>query len=86
MLAGTARLAWRLAEGERRQANRLLETHLPPVPPPRRAAAASASSSAAARSGACSAMLLLKLPVALAGLVVAGAARRCSRSRSPGSG
>ena len=34
LLAGTARLAWRLAEGERRQANRLLETHLPPVSPP----------------------------------------------------
>ena len=33
ILAGTARLTWRLAEGERRQANRLLETHLPPVEP-----------------------------------------------------
>ena len=31
ILSGTARLTWRLAEGERRQANRLLETHLPPV-------------------------------------------------------
>ena len=35
ILAGTARLTWRLAEGERRQANRLLETHLPPVEPVR---------------------------------------------------
>ncbi|MDA0185619.1 sensor domain-containing protein [Solirubrobacter phytolaccae] len=34
ILVGTARLTWRLAEGERRQANRLLESHLPPVPPP----------------------------------------------------
>ena len=34
ILAGTIRLTWRLAEGERRQANRLLATHLPPVPRP----------------------------------------------------
>src|SRR5215217_7095129 len=33
ILAGSAQLTWRLAEGERRQANRLLETHLPPVEP-----------------------------------------------------
>jgi hypothetical protein len=34
LLVGTARLTWRLAEGERRQANRLLASHIPPVPPP----------------------------------------------------
>ena len=34
LLLATARLAWRLGERERRQANRLLETHLPPVPRP----------------------------------------------------
>src|SRR6185295_9115620 len=32
LLAGTGRLALRLAERERRQANRLLDAHLPPVP------------------------------------------------------
>ena len=38
LLAAVARLAWQLAEGERRQANRLLDAHLPLVPrPPRRA-------------------------------------------------
>ena len=31
ILAGTARLTWRLAEGERRQANRLLEAHIPAI-------------------------------------------------------
>src|SRR6201991_5297139 len=36
LLTGTARLTWRLAEGERRQANRLLEAHLPPVVAPTR--------------------------------------------------
>ena len=36
LMAKVARLAWNLAEGERRQANRLLEAHLPPVPRPPR--------------------------------------------------
>ena len=48
ILSGTARLTWRLAEGERRQANRLLETHLPPVEPV--AATGSARRSATGRS------------------------------------
>jgi signal transduction histidine kinase len=71
ILGGTVRLAWRLAEGERRQANRLLETHLPPVEPVRakgiRAQLANRPFWRAAT------MLLLKLPVAVAGLLVAGA-------------
>jgi signal transduction histidine kinase len=70
ILRGTARLAWRLAEGERRQANRLLETHLPPVEPVRgRGVRDQLSSRVFWRAAA---MLLLKLPIALAGLVLAG--------------
>src|SRR6201991_4681089 len=34
LLTGPARLTWRLGEGERRQANRLLEAHLPPIVAP----------------------------------------------------
>jgi signal transduction histidine kinase len=34
LLVWTAQLAWRLAEGERRNANRLLDTHLPAIPRP----------------------------------------------------
>jgi signal transduction histidine kinase len=69
LLAGTARLAWRLAEGERRQANRLLETHLPPVPVAR---ARGVREQLASRPfWRVAAMLLLKLPVSLAGLVLA---------------
>ena len=86
LLTGTARLAWRLAEGERRQANRLLETHLPPVPPPpareRRARGARQSAS----FWRVLAMLLLKLPIALAGLALAAARRCCWRSRWPALG
>jgi signal transduction histidine kinase len=70
ILAGTARLAWRLAEGERRQANRLLETHLPPVPPPSaRGVRAQLASKPFWRVAA---MLLLKLPGSLAGVALAG--------------
>jgi signal transduction histidine kinase len=61
LLDGTTRLAWRFAESERRQANRLLETHLPPL-----------HSDADRRERTrVLAMLLLKLPLALAGLAVA---------------
>ncbi|HWK28495.1 MAG TPA: histidine kinase [Solirubrobacter sp.] len=63
LLSGTARLVWRLAERERRLANRLLDAHLPPV------ARARTHSRAFAHAAA---MLLLKLPVALAGLAAAG--------------
>ena len=70
VLRGTTRLAWRLAEGERRQANRLLETHLPPVEPVRgRGIRDQLSSRVFWRAAA---MLLLKLPIALAGLILAG--------------
>jgi signal transduction histidine kinase len=62
---GASRLAWRFAESERRQANRLLETHLPPLP--RRA------DSAPREFWRVVAMLLLKLPLALAGLALAAA-------------
>jgi signal transduction histidine kinase len=76
LLAGTARLAWRLAEGERRRANRLLETHLPPVPrpAPRRDTPARRVREELERGALWRvlAMLLLKLPVALAGLALAG--------------
>jgi signal transduction histidine kinase len=63
--AGTTRLAWRFAESERRQANRLLETHLPALPRRREAGRRAFWRMVA--------MLLLKLPVALAGLAVAAA-------------
>jgi signal transduction histidine kinase len=70
ILKGTATLTWRLAEGERRQANRLLETHLPPVEPVRgRGVRELLLNRPFARAAG---MLLLKLPVALAGLIVAG--------------
>ena len=61
ILAGTIRLTWRLAEGERRQANRLLETHLPPRPagPAPRGLREELGSAAFWRVAA---MLLLKLP------------------------
>jgi signal transduction histidine kinase len=63
LLDGTMRLAWRFAESERRQANRLLETHLPPL-----------HSDADRRERTrVLAMLLVKLPIALAGLAVAAA-------------
>jgi signal transduction histidine kinase len=71
LLRGTGRLAWRLAEGERRQGNRFLETHLPPVPPP-----PPQGLRAQFRSRAywrVLAMLLLKLPISLLGLALAAA-------------
>src|SRR4051812_27654333 len=70
ILAGTARLTWRLAEGERRQANRLLETHLPPVEPvPGNGVRELLLNRPFARAAA---MLLLKLPISLAGLIAVG--------------
>jgi signal transduction histidine kinase len=69
ILLGTARLAWRLAESERRQANRLLATHLPPVADPRvRGVRAQFARRALWRVLA---MLLLRAPLALAGLLLA---------------
>src|SRR4051794_22757171 len=61
LLDGTTRLAWRFAESERRQANRLLETHLPPL---------HTEADGRERTRVL-AMLVVKLPVALAGLAVA---------------
>jgi len=72
LLGGTARLAWRLAEGERRQANRLLETHLPPVPPPPPGSGLRELFGSRALWRVL-AMLLGKLPLALLALVVAAA-------------
>ena len=71
ILAGTIRLTWRLAEGERRQANRLLETHLPPVPRPAPRGRGLREELGRSAFWRVLAMLLLKLPVALLGLAVA---------------
>jgi signal transduction histidine kinase len=73
ILASVARLTWRLAEGERRTANRLLDTHLPPVRRPRgtrgdwRKALEHTGRTAFWRALA---MLLLTLPVSVAALVL----------------
>ena len=89
LLTGTARLTWRLAEGERRQANRLLEAHLPADRP------AAAGGGVRELLGNRSfwrvfAMLILKLPTVLVGLVLAlraGAARgRARRARGERAG
>jgi signal transduction histidine kinase len=70
ILKGTTRLTWRLAEGERRQANRLLETHLPPVEAVRgKGVRELLLNRPFARAAG---MLLLKLPISLAGLIAAG--------------
>jgi signal transduction histidine kinase len=68
-LTGVARGAGHIAEGQRRLANRLLDTHLPPLPP-------LPDGRAALRDRGfwrVMALLLTKLPVTLAGLVLAGA-------------
>jgi signal transduction histidine kinase len=73
LLAAVSRLAWRLAEGERRTANRLLAAHLPPVQRPSgtrgdwRRALDHANRRAFWRVVA---MLLLKLPVSVAALLL----------------
>jgi signal transduction histidine kinase len=73
ILATVARLTWRLAEGERRTANRLLDAHLPPVRRPRgtrgdwRRALEHVNRRAFWRAIA---MLLLALPVAVTALVL----------------
>ncbi len=74
LLAAVVRLTWRLAEGERRQANRLLDAHLPPVPRAPRGDWRQALE--ALRQGVfwrVVAMLVLKLPVTLIGLAVVAA-------------
>jgi signal transduction histidine kinase len=71
LLAAVARLVWQLAEGERRTANRWLAAHLPPVPRPPRGDWRNVLEATGHRPfWRALAMLLLRLPVALAGLVV----------------
>ena len=58
LLRATSRLVGRIADSERRQANRMLDAHLPPV----------ARDRGVWRAGG---LLMLKLPVSLAGLIAA---------------
>jgi signal transduction histidine kinase len=72
LMAAVTRLTWQLAEGERRQANRLLDAHLPPVPrPPHGDWRQVLEATGHAPFWRVLVMLLLKLPVALAGLALA---------------
>jgi signal transduction histidine kinase len=74
LLAAVARLVWQLAEGERRTANRWLDAHLPPVPRAPRGDWRNVLEATGHRPfWRALAMLLLKLPVALLGLIVAAA-------------
>ncbi len=77
LLAGVAQLVWQLAEGERRQSNRLLDAHLPPVPRPSRRAfedwRQTLEDTGRAAFWRAVAMLVLKLPVTIAALVIAAA-------------
>ena len=74
LLSGVTRLVWQLAGGERRHANRWIDAHLPPVPRPpggdwRRILEATGHSP----FWRAVAMLLLRLPVALLGLLLVAA-------------
>jgi signal transduction histidine kinase len=72
LMAAVTRLTWQLAEGERRQANRLLDAHLPPVPrPPHGDWRQVLEATGHAPFWRVLVMLLLKLPVAIAGLALA---------------
>jgi len=71
LLTGVFALAWRLAERERRQANRQLDAHIPAVRRPRREDRLGDLRDPAFRR--ILALLVLKLPVTLVALVVAGA-------------
>ncbi|HWM09055.1 MAG TPA: sensor domain-containing protein [Solirubrobacteraceae bacterium] len=74
LIAAVTRLVWQLAEGERRQANRLLEAHLPPVPrAPRGDWRTVLGDTRHGPFWRVLAMLLLKLPVVLAALALAAA-------------
>ena len=74
LMAAVTRLAWQLAEGERRQANRLLAAHLPPVPrPPRGDWRQVLEATGHGPFWRVVGMLLLRLPVAVAGLALAAA-------------
>ena len=79
LLAAVARLVWQLAEGERRTANRWLAAHLPPVPRAPRGDWRNVLEATGHRPfWRALGMLLLRLPVALVGLLVVSL-----RSRSP---
>jgi signal transduction histidine kinase len=74
LLAAVARLVWQLAEGERRIANRWLDAHLPPVPRAPRGDWRNVLEATGHRPfWRALAMLLLRLPAALLGLIVAAA-------------
>ena len=74
LMAKVARLAWNLAEGERRQANRLLEAHLPPVPrPPRSDWRGTLEQTGYGAFWRAFAMLMLRLPSSLAALALGAA-------------
>jgi signal transduction histidine kinase len=71
LLAAVARLVWQLAEGERRTANRWLAAHLPPVPRAPRGDWRNVLEATGHRPfWRALAMLLLRLPVALLGLII----------------
>ncbi len=74
LIAAVTRLMWKLAEGERRVANRLLDAHLPPVPrPPRGSWRETLEATGHAPFWRAFAMLASKLPVTVAGLALAAA-------------
>ena len=74
LMAKVARLAWNLAEGERRQANRLLEAHLPPVPrPPRSDWRGTLEQTGYGAFWRAFALLMLRLPSSLAALALGAA-------------
>jgi signal transduction histidine kinase len=74
LMAAVTRLAWQLAEGERRQANRLLDAHLPPVPrPPRGDWREVLEATGHSPFWRVLAMLVLRLPVAVAGTALVAA-------------
>ena len=71
LMARVARLAWNLAEGERRQANRLLAAHLPPVPrPPRADWRGTLEQTGYGAFWRAFALLMLRLPSSVAALVL----------------
>jgi signal transduction histidine kinase len=74
LLSGVTRLVWQLAGGERRHANRWIDAHLPPVPrPPRGDWRSVLEATGHSPFWRAVAMLLLRLPVALLGLLLVAA-------------
>ena len=71
LMAKVARLAWNLAEGERRRANRLLDAHLPPVSrPPRTDWRGTLEQTGYGAFWRAFALLMLRLPSSLAALAL----------------